>query len=110
MQHYTRPARTKHNLEFAALMHLRMGCLLSKEPQLMDDAEVKSRAEKLLTLLRENHPSLQFNSSFIFKAGRLGETIGMQISQDLSRCTLFRLNTENVVRLPVQLRVVGAAQ
>jgi len=91
-------------------MHLRMGCLLSKEPQLMDDAEVMTRAEKLLGLLRENYPSLQFNSSFIFKAGRLGETIGMQVSQDLSRCTLFRLNTDNVVRMPLQLRVVGGMQ
>lgn len=99
MKHYIRPARDKHAKEFHALMHLRMGCLLSKEQNPMNDANVKERAEKLLVILRENHPSLQFNDSFIHSAGRLGETFGMQVSQDLATCTLFRLDSSNVVSI-----------
>lgn len=99
MQHYIRPERDKHRKEFQALMHLRMGCLLSKEQNPMNDDNVKARAEKLLVLLRESAPSLQFNSSFIRSAGRLGDTFGMQISQDLSTCTLLRLDCNNVVSI-----------
>ena len=65
----------------------------------MNDEKVKARAEKLLTLLRDNNPSLHFTHEFIRSAGHLGETFGMQVSQDLSSCTLFRLCESNVVSI-----------
>lgn len=102
--------RDKHVDEATALVALLRACFRSTCDNLQADTLVAKRSEELLQQLRDNAPSLAFHHTYILQAGILAEVFYLKVNGGLSGLTLFRLNTDNVVRMPAQLKVVGVTQ
>lgn len=102
--------REKHCDETAALAALLRACYRSTCENLQADPLVAKRSEELLQQLRDKAPSLAFHHTYILQAGILAEVFYLKVNGGLSGLTLFRLNTDNVVRMPAQLKVVGVTQ
>lgn len=104
------PTRKKHGPELTLLANLRMAALVAGD-KISQSSRVQVRIAELLRHLQRVLPSPEFQTTYMERAGELGEGLVMRVDHGMSMVTIKRVTADNVIsmhKVSVSVTVDGA--